>query len=259
MILSEVVRGRASVETLAGSGASPHTYEPRPSDAQAAAGSLALFYVADGLDAWAARLDAPKRFSLLAMLPKDLLLPGELEDADHAEHDHDHGEFDPHLWSDPLAVKALLPALVEALSTCDPEGRAVYTQNAAAFSTQLDQLNDELKATLAPVKEKPIILFHLSLQYLLHRYGLRLAAVMEPSPGKEASPHYMAQVIDTVRATGAKVVFSEPQLAKRPAQAVAEAAGVALAELDPYGGAPGRDTYATLLRYNAAALRKALE
>lgn len=267
MILNELAKDRAEVKVLLGGGASPHTYEPRPSDARQVAGALALFYVSDALDAWAAKLQANQRFEVLEFVPRDLLLPGELEaeidpshDHDHAGDDHHHhGEFDPHVWSDPALVKATLPKLVEALSQADPAGSTTYQQNAAAFAARLDTLDTELAATLAPLKGKPVILFHLSLQYLLHHYGLKLAAVMEPSPGKEASPKYIRDVIETVQRYSVKVIFSEPQLPRRPAEAIAQAAGVTLAELDPYGGLPGRETYEALLRYNAETLRKALE
>lgn len=263
MILKELTRGRAEVSTLVGGGASPHTYEPRPSDARAAGDARALFYVADALDGWAAKLPAAKRYAFIDLVPKELLLPG---DAEHAMHireddgsDHEHGDIDPHVWSDPRIVVAMLPGIVAALSECDPEGAAHYAAAGTRFKGELEALDTALAAELAPLQGRPVVLFHLSLQYFLNRYGLRLAAVVEPSPGKEATPKYLEQVIVAVRMARAKVVFSEPQLAKRPAEAVAEAAGVAVSELDPYGGLPGRETYAELLRYNAGALRAALE
>jgi len=54
-------------------------------------------------------------------------------------------------------------------------------------------------------------------------------------------------------------VLTEPQLARRPAEVVAEAAGVRCYEMDPLGGVPGRETYSELLRYNARVLVEALQ
>lgn len=264
MILSALCEGRADVRTLVGGATSPHTYEPLPSDARGAADALSMFFVADDLDGWAAQLPATRRYALIEALPTALLLPGELESAlheyqDDAAHEHHHGTHDPHVWSDPTMVAAMLPRLVEELSACDPGGAEIYASNAAAFAARLKALDLALAEALAPVRGRPVILMHLSMQYFLHRYGLQVAAVLEPSPGKEASPRYLQQVITTVRSSGAKLVFSEPQLPRRPAEVVAQAAGVGLGELDPYGGLAGRETYEALLRYNAAALRSALE
>lgn len=262
MLLRAVAGERAEVVTLAGGGASPHTYEPRPSDARLAAESLALFYVADGLDGWAARVPAPRKVALLPLLPEPMLLPGDVAGAMHihdADDGHEHGEFDPHFWSDPRAAAAVLPGIVAAMVQADPAGKPDYEAGAAAFGGELAALDAALAAELGPLKGKPVVLFHLSMQYFLRRYELRLAAVIEPSPGKEATPKYLEQVINAVRVSRARVVFSEPQLPRRPAEAVAEAAGVRVAELDPYGGLPGRESYADLLRYNAGVLQGALK
>ena len=265
MILRELTAGRAEVMSLVGGSASPHTYEPRPSDARRAADALAMFYVSDDLDGWAAKLPSARRFALVEHVDHALLLPGELAEALHVgeehahEHDHHHGAHDPHVWSHPKVVAAMLPGLVENLKSCDPEGAEIYARNATAFAARLDALDLEIAETLMPVRNKPVILLHLSMQYFLRHYGLQLAGVVEPSPGREATPRYLEGVIAIVRSSGAKVVFSEPQLPRRPAEAVAQAAGVGLAELDPYGGLPGRETYEALLRYNAKALRSALE
>jgi ABC-type Zn uptake system ZnuABC Zn-binding protein ZnuA len=64
--------------------------------------------------------------------------------------------------------------------------------------------------------------------------------------------------LEAIRAAGVRVIFTETQLQRRPAEVVAAEAGVALAELDPLGGFPGRDTYQDLLRFDAAVLADAL-
>ena len=55
-ILSEVAGTRMEVTTLLAAGASPHTYEPRPSDVVAAEQALCLFYAHESIDGWAAAL-----------------------------------------------------------------------------------------------------------------------------------------------------------------------------------------------------------
>lgn len=270
-ILRELARDRAEIVRLAPPGASPHTYEPRPSDVRAAQGAAALFYVGASLDGWAARLPAKKKIEVFPLLPESYRLSysedpfGEHEGAAHvSEHDHEHahehdaGLPDAHFWSDPLAVKALLPGLARELGSLDPEGKLEYEANARAFAERLDALDKELAAALAPVRGRAVILFHPSLQYFLKRYGLQLAGTIEPFPGKEPPPRYLAGVKERLGKAGARAVFTEPQLPPRPAEIVAEAAGVKLFELDPYGGARGDDDYATPLRLNAEVLLKAL-
>jgi len=271
MILQELCTGRAEVSCIVPPAASPHTYEPRPSDVRDAGNALALVQISEDLDGWAARIPASRRILLFDLLPEaakrtypDAVL-GHTHDHDH-EHDHSHdhahdhhhdhaaGDIDPHFWADPIAVRALLPGLTSALIAADPEGQAQYEANRDRFSSELEALDKEFRAAFEPHAARPVILFHASWNYFLERYGLRLAAVIEESPGKEATPRYIESVVATVRKEGVQAVFTEPQLPRRPAEVISKAAGVALRELDPNGGVDGRMRYAELLRHNAEAL-----
>ncbi len=253
MILHEVVGDRAEVHTLLQPGASPHTYEPRPSDVRNVESARALFYVDESLDGWAAELPAVSKIDVLAMVPESFLLPSVDEDA------HSHGPHDPHFWGDPLAVKAAVPGLVTKLSSLDPEGAAGYDERGKRFIAALDQLDARLRDMMAPVKGKPVVMFHPAWNYFLHRYGLELVALVEPSPGKEATAQHITQIADTIRARGVTAVFTEPQLARRPAEVVAEAGGVPVYVLDPLGGVPGKMTYEDLLLSNAQTMLEALQ
>ncbi len=252
-ILSELVGKRASIVDLLPAGASPHSYDPIPSDLRAAERAAALFFVSPLLDGWAARLPVRDKIEVLAMVPKDARLP-DLEQ--HNEHGADEG--DPHFWTDPLLVKAALPGLVEQLSRLDPAGAAEYEANGRRFAAQLDDLNADLQRLLAPVRGRPVVLLHPSFQYMLHRYGMRLAAVITPSPGKEPTPRRLEKLVQVIREEGVRAVFGEPQLPRRPADVLAEAAGIKVALLDPIGGVPGRQTYGELLEYNARVLAETL-
>jgi ABC-type Zn uptake system ZnuABC Zn-binding protein ZnuA len=168
---------------------------------------------------------------------------------------------DPHFACDPLLVKGLLPALVARLSGLDPGGAATYTANARIFAVQLDALNVEIAAEMAPVKGAPVFLFHPSFNYFIKRYGLIYAGVIEPFPGKEPSPRYLQAVAQRVQQTHARAIFNETLLAAAPADVIAEAAGVKALELDPACGNSGHQyaNYADWLRYNAGVFRRGLE
>lgn len=257
-ILQELAEGRAEVIGLLPPAASPHTHEPRPDDAVRTARSLALFYVSQSLDGWAARLDAPEKVELIGMVPEELIL--EYQDGAHGDgHPHDHSDIDPHFWTDPAVVKAVLPALAAKMSRLDPDGSDIYEANAAAMDGRLSALETELHKTLETVEGNRVLLFHPSFLYLLRGYGLVYAGAIEAAPGKEATPAHIARMAKMIREKNVKAVFTEPQLPVRPAEVVAEAGGVPLYILDPIGGVEGRESYEELMRYNARVLAKALE
>lgn len=254
-ILRALTAGRAEVIGLLPPGASSHTYEPRPSEARLSERALTLFYVSPQLDAWAAQLPARSHTAVLELIPHD-----ELHSFDAHDHDATHPVIDPHFWSDPLVVRAAIPGLVQRLSELDPDGSSVYRANGEKLSSELTSLDSEIRAQLGEhVHGKPVILFHPSLLYFLRRYGIEYAGSIEPSPGKEATPSYVMEMTAMIREKNVRAIFTEPQLARRPAEIVAESAKVPLFELDPNGGVPGRETYAELMRYNASVLKRALQ
>jgi len=257
LIVQEIVGDRAQVHTLLQPGASPHTYEPRPSDVRTAESALAILYVDDSLDGWAARLPGERKIAVFHLVPESLRLRWEPEEED--SNGHGHGAYDPHFWGDPLAVKAMLPELVRELTSADPEGASGYEERANRFAASLDSLDAALREQMAPVKGAPVVMFHSGWDYFLKRYGLELVALVEASPGKEATARHITRIAELIRSRGVKAVFTEPQLARRPAEVAAEAGGVPVYEVDPLGGVPGRMTYEELLRSNANVLIEALK
>lgn len=254
MILEPLVGDRATVHVIVPPGSSPHTFSLKPSDAVMASAARVFFYVSAEVEPWAAQIDARKRVALLDWIPEaDRILATQ-------GHDHAHGESaDPHFWLDPVIVRELLPKLVEALSQSDPEGAAIYQSSAAIFATQLDALHREVRDLLAPVKHRPVIAYHPSVVYLLKRYDLPLAHAIEYAPGQEATGQHLQAIIETIKRERISAIFTEPQLNRKAADLIAEAAGCAVFELDPLGGFGERTSYEDLLRYNARQLQKALQ
>jgi zinc transport system substrate-binding protein len=265
MMLRPVAGERAEVDVLLGPGDSPHTYDPRPSDVQSAEGSLLLAYAHPHLDGWAASLPAPRRLQLVPLVPEgfQLDMPEGHHEAEHARGEHAsdrHGvrDVDPHVWGDPKAVIALLPALSDTLCSVDPEGCSVYRANADTFSTDLAALDARLQAMLRPVEGRRAMLSQPFFRYFLRRYGVELVSTVEPLPAKEPSPRQIQSLAEQAAASGVDVIFTQAQLPDRAARVVAETAGVPVHALDPIGGVDGRRTYEDLLLYNAQEVMGAL-
>lgn len=261
LILREVVAPGDTVTAILPPGASPHSYELRPSDARRLAAATALVYGASNLDAWVLAFDHPRTVTLLDMVPASLQRhfgdgngdPGH----DRHDHGHDHGGVDPHFWTDPLAVRALLPALAAALGDIHPPAAPTYRANADAFAMRLDSLTRALDAELAPLRSHTMVFSHPFFHYFLGRFGLSEVLDIELNPGREPTPRQVAGLLRAARERNAAVVFSLPQYPDRPARLLADSAGIPFVLLDPLGGA-GQESYAALLHDNARRMREAL-
>lgn len=261
LILQELTGDAATVACILPPGASPHTYELRPSTARLLESAKAVFYVDDSIDGWAARLAPGRIHPVFAMVPVALRRDFQ---ADHQHHEDGAAENDAHLvnahfWSDPVAVKAIVPELLKIISELDSGNRAVYEANAGRFIATLDELDQEFKAAPSPAEGYALVAFHPSWCYFFERYGIHVGAYVEPFPGKEPTPQTIQQLERDLSGASRRVVLSEIQLPAKSAEVLAETLDAKVAVIDPLGGQGERMRYADLLRYNAARVYEALQ
>jgi len=243
-LVTQIAGGQVAVHQLLPSGASPHTFDPTPSQARLLAGAD-LAVMNGGVDDWLRQL-------LRATAPRvPLVVVAERIPYHPIQGDAGAG-VNPHVWLDPSLMEEAIPVLVSALSHIDPADTALYQANGAALRASLRTLDEELTAQLAPLRGAPFVPFHDAWPYFARHFGLDLVVTIEPSPGREPSPRYVADAVAAIRKSGAKAVFGERQLDPRPAQVVAEAAGVKLATLDPIGRSD--QSYQDLMRANVATI-----
>ncbi len=267
LLVAEVGGDAVAVQTLLPPGASPHGFEPTPSQVRALASARLLVTVGAGLDGWADRMyeavGGKARVAIAAHGPLMPAGPGHHHhDGDEdGDEEHDHAAGDPHVWLDPVWVRDhAVPALEKALADAAPEHAAAFHANAAAFAERLTALDTHLAAELAPVKGKAFVAFHGSWTYFAARYGLKQVAVVEPLPGREPTARWMAEVIGEARESGARVVLIEPQFAPGPAKTIAAQFDGRVVTVDPVGDprTPQGMTYEALMRFNARAFREGL-
>lgn len=257
-LVQEIAGDKADVTRLLPPGVSPHTYDPSPGDLKRIA-NADLLIMNGGLDLWAKKLlDASGGHAAaleLTELPDvQRLVMEEFPGSVAVGGDGAVISMNPHLWLTPTLLAAALPALGEALAAAGPASADYFRTRAAEVRQSLLELDADLSALLTPIAGSPFVPFHDAWPYFASRYGLDLIVEIEPYPGREPSPAYLKEALGLIADSGAPAIFSESQLNRRPAEVVAQEAGVRLYELDPLGGVPGRQGYAELLLWNANVL-----
>jgi ABC-type Zn uptake system ZnuABC Zn-binding protein ZnuA len=256
-LASQIGGSQITVSTLLPAGANPHTFEPTPAQMQAVAAAGLLVRVGAGLDDWAVKLlDAGGGKIPVVTITAGVELMPMTEHATAA-----HGG-DPHVWLDPLLMRdQVVPALLASLLAAAPAGRDVFEENARQTSARLTDLDHELQGLLAPVRDHAFVAFHSAWRYFARRYALHEVGTVEPFPGKESSAREMAALIQLARAAGLRSVFIEPAFDPRVAEQIAREIGGRTYLVDPLGapGLAGRDSYGSLMRYNARVFAEALQ
>ena len=147
-----------------------------------------------------------------------------------AEHDHDHGAADPHVWLDPVLLKTMAATLEAALARAAPGKAAAFAANRKALAAELDALHAKMGERLAPVKGREFFVFHPAFGYLAERYGLTQTAV--EYEGKAPGARRLSELAEQIKKGGARAIFVQPQYSTAEAKALAESAGLPLATLD---------------------------
>jgi len=266
-ILEEIVKDRAEVTKLLPAGASPHTYAPKPSDVKKVQSALLVFHFAHGIDSWILKLPIKKAVEVIEFLPENMRLPLIHGSHDHGHHGHDAHEegktekekYDAHFWTDPLAVKAVIPGIVEELCKVSANNCKLFESNAKVFMEKLDELNDKLIKLTENVNRNAVLLSHPFFFYFLKRYKFVKQEVIEKIPGKQPTPKSLAKIFRFVKEEKVKTVFSLKQLSKKPAQIVANSTGVKTVEIDPIGGTSELKTYEDIILKNAILLVNGLK
>lgn len=260
MILEELAGDTVEVHPLLTPSDSPHTYDPTISDIRRAEQARVLFYVSDRIDGWVTRLPTAERHAVFPLVPAEHRQPFTactIHGHDHG-HDHDHGALDPHFWTDPLTVKAVLPALTDRLAETFPKHADAFRANQEAFAAELADLDEAAQAMLKPVAGETVFLFHPSFLYLLDRYQLTYGGAIEEYPGKEPTPQYLQALMQRLEEHDAQAIFTEPQLSRQVADVIRDRTGIEVITLDPLGGVADRRSYADWFRYNVTQLVKGL-
>jgi zinc/manganese transport system substrate-binding protein len=299
-VVGEIVGDDATVAVVMPAGADPHEFQPSAREAAEMREADLLVTNGGGLEAGldstvdGAEDDGVAVFTALDHVDPP---PGDA-DAEHAEDDHaetgaaggdhaatgaagddhdedggdddeghDHGDVDPHFFTDPARMAVVAEALTEALVTESPElDTPALRERADAYVAELRALDAEVEETLATVPDdrRVLVTTHDVLGYFADRYGFELLGSVLPSVTTEGAPS--AAEIDalarTVGETGVPAIFADASAPTSLADTLADEVGdseVVELHTESLGEAgSGADTYTGMIRTNAERVASAL-
>ena len=185
---------------------------------------------------------------------------GKKED-DHDDHGHDdhdghaHGEFDPHIWLDPINAKAMLNEMAEHLIENDPKNEAKYKSNLAKALQEIDKLTIDVMTDLS--NSVSSIVFHDAYQYFEERFNVKVLGAFTVNTDVMPGAEQLAEIREIIEHDKVACVFSEPQFNPDIINAVAKDMKIKTGVLDPLGATldPGKDLYFNLIRNMSASFK----
>ena len=185
---------------------------------------------------------------------------GKKED-DHDDHGHDdheghaHGEFDPHIWLDPINAKVILFEMSKHLIENDPKNEATYRDNLSKAYKEIDKLTKEVTAELN--ESVASIVFHDAYQYFEKRFGVNILGAFTVNTDVMPGAEQLAEIREVIEHDKVACVFSEPQFNPDIIKAVAKDMNIKTGVVDPLGATlnPGKDLYFKLIRNMSASFK----
>ena len=166
---------------------------------------------------------------------------------DHGHEAHAHGEYDPHIWLDPMNAKVILSEMAEHLIENDQKNEAKYKANLKKAHKDLDKLTKKVKSELN--KDFKSIVFHDAYQYFEKRFGVNILGAFTVNTDVMPGAEQLAEIREIIEHDKVSCIFSEPQFNPDIIKAVAKDTNVATGVIDPLGATldPGKDLYFDLI------------
>lgn len=192
-----------------------------------------------------------------------LLEAEEHEEEEHGEEEGAHGDYDPHVWLNPMNALKQAENIKNAFVKVDKANQDFYERNFKEFTDKLKALDQKFQEELRNVKRKEIVVAHGAFGYLAHRYGLEQVPIAGLSPQEEPSAAKLAEITKFAKERNLKYIFFETLTSPRLAEVLAQEVGAKTAVLNPIEGLTqeemkaGKD-YISVMEENLKTLKKAL-
>ena len=264
-LLASVMEGAGTPSLIVEGSNSPHNFTLKPSHATMLEEADIIFWVGEDLELF---LEKPleslakdaKKISLLELpsIQKLKFRESNIHDEHHGHEDeheghddehhghedeheeddknhdeHMHGEFDAHVWLDPMNAQAIVLEMAHELSKIDSTNKDIYELNAQKLTSSLDALMERANQI---IPEKPsFIVFHDAYQYFENRFGIRSEGALTLNPDVLPGAKQIAEIQELIEHENVKCIFSEPQYNPKIIEVLAEDMNVSTGIIDPLG------------------------
>ena len=262
--------------------ASPHSFSMKPSHAKMLQNADIVFWVGEGMENFLKKplssiakkaekieLMEVKGLNILKFRERNIFEEHNHDDHDdhakkedaHDDHDHDdhakkeddheghaHGEYDSHIWLDPMNAKVILNEMVEHLIENDAENASKYKNNLKKALKEIDTLIIQVMTELN--KSVSSIVFHDAYQYFEQRFNVNILGAFTVNPDVMPGVKQLAEIREIIEHDKVACVFSEPQFNPDIINAVAKDMKIKTGVLDPLGATldPGKNLYFNLIK-----------
>ncbi|MCM3281626.1 zinc ABC transporter substrate-binding protein [Exiguobacterium sp. MER 193] len=181
----------------------------------------------------------------------------------HEEGDgHSHGQYDPHVWLDPMNAVSMAEAVEAAFSEEAPDYKDEFAERLSTFKDEANALDTELKAAVENGSKSELLVTHAAYGYLAERYGFDQLPIAGLTPSEEPSQQALKRIIEEARLHDLNYIAFEDTVTPKVAEVVKQEIGaesVTIYNLESVTKEQMDKSYFDLMRENVKALETALK
>ncbi|MDC1159400.1 zinc ABC transporter substrate-binding protein [Candidatus Pelagibacter sp.] len=287
-LASYLMDGVAKPDLIVDGYNSPHGFSMKPSHAKMLQNADLIFWIGEDLESF---LEKPlnsiakkaekielieiKGLNVLKFRERNIFDKHDHDDHDKKEDDHDkkeddhakkedghddheghgHGEYDPHIWLDPINAKVILKEMTEHLIENDSKNASTYKSNLDKALKDIDKITMDVMTELN--ESTASIVFHDAYQYFEKRFNVKILGAFTVNTDVMPGAEQLSQIREIIEHDKVKCIFSEPQFNPEIIKVVAKDMNIKTGVVDPLGATlnPGKDLYFDLIRNMSASFK----
>jgi zinc/manganese transport system substrate-binding protein len=137
-----------------------------------------------------------------------------------------HPGGNPHVHTDPRNIAKVAQALEERMVQIDPANADSYRSRGKAFLERWQTAIARWEKQAAPLRGVPIVVYHKDFSYFINWTGMREAGSLEPKPGIPPTPSHLAELVDRMKNSPAKVIVYSPYNSPQAAEFLSSRANI---------------------------------
>lgn len=228
--VEKLASGMVETELLVPEGTSAHTFEPTAKQMIGASKAILWFRIGEPFETKA--IDAIKsvnpEMQLVDLREGIPLLHGSCRHV----HAGGHCGDDLHLWMSPAIAKTQSQIIAKALIDRFPEKKEVIAGRLTELLEGLTQLDSFIRTTLAPVKNRVLIVSHPAYAYFCQAYGFQQLSI--EFEGRDPTAKQLTELLTNARRAKSNFILTQPQYSDKAARLIAGELKAKLISVDPY-------------------------
>lgn len=179
---------------------------------------------------------------------------GDIEAAD----EHDHGEYNAHVWMNIENYMQQVNNITTGLSSTNSEYALEYAVNAADYTQKLTDLKMETDNVMSSLRGEKVIIFHDAFMYFADEYGMEVEYVINMDENTTLSAGQIADLVEIIKDENIHILFAEEQYGINIASTVGSETDVDIYILDSLvTGEDDLNSYITGVKKNMEVLEEA--